>query len=735
MTMVVPFRKEKAIAGDGSVPNHHRVPVLTQMNATECGAACLAMLLSYHGRKTKVSECRPYCGVGRDGVTAQKIKRAAQHFGLITKAYSVKNLEHLNDLPTPSIIHWCFNHFVVLEAFMPDSVQIVDPAVGRRLVSRSEFQKNFTGIILTFAVNSNHKLQSQKRSPIWHRYFRQVLTIPKTYQTLLQILLTSVILQFLGLALPVFTKILIDRVIPFQMTNLMWIIALGFMLLVGTQMVTSYLRTALLIFLQARVDKQLMLGFFNHLLSLPLLFFQNRPAGDLLMRLGSNVTVRELFTAQTLTVVLDGTLVVLYLIILLTIYPWFAVLSLVIGLLQMALMFATKQKAHYLTQEHVLAQSREQSYVVEALNGIATIKASGSEQRALESWQNLFSKQLNLSLLRNRFLTHVDILLNSLRTLSPLLLLWLGVHAVLANVLTVGTMLALTSLAGAFLAPLSSIAGNAQRFFLAATHLERLEDVFEAGPEQDAGKTKSDFSIKGKIALQHVSFSYNSDAAEILHDISVTVQPGQKAAIVGKTGAGKSTLAKLLLGLYPPKKGNILFDDVSLAKLNYRALRNQFGVVLQEPTLFHGSIRQNISFHQPDMPFEAVMEAARLAVIHDEIMQMPMGYETLISEHGDNISGGQRQRLAIARALARQPKVLMFDEATSHLDAVTEQKIAENLSKLACTRIVIAHRLSTIQDADLILVLDNGFIAEQGSHADLLALNGAYVELMQSQLV
>jgi ABC-type bacteriocin/lantibiotic exporter with double-glycine peptidase domain len=320
----------------------------------------------------------------------------------------------------------------------------------------------------------------------------------------------------------------------------------------------------------------------------------------------------------------------------------------------------------------------------------------------------------------------------TVQTFSPLALLWIGSVQVLDGTMSLGTMLALNALAMSILVPLGSLVACGQQWQLAATHLERIADVMETAPEQGPPEGQVTPSLRGRVELRRVGFRFDANGPMILQDVSFIVRQGQKVALVGPSGSGKSTLARLLLGLYPPSSGEILYDGTSAA-LNYRALRRQCGVVLQEPFLFCGSIRDNIAFGDPGVSLESVMDAARLAAIHDEIVQMPMGYETRVPERGIGLSGGQRQRLALARALVHRPTVLVLDEATSHLDAVTESRVDQNLSSLACTRIVIAHRLSTVRTADLILVLDRGRVVERGTHEQLLADGRSYATLVGSQ--
>ncbi len=710
-----------------------RVPVMLQMSEVECGAACLAMVLSYHGRETGISELREVCAVGRDGVTAQSLANVARDCGLRARGYSIEPPD-FKLIPLPAVVHWEFNHFIVVERWTPRSILIIDPASGRRRLTAEEFSAGFTGVVLTFEPGAQFARRRAANRISKLGFLRYMMGTRGVRALLAQILLMSLLLQLLGLALPVFTKVLVDHVIPFQMSSVMTVLGLGMVMWVLTQTVAGYLRASLLVYLQAQLDSRLMLDFFEHLLALPFRFFQQRTSGDLLMRLGSNMVLREALTTQTMSGILDGSLVIMYLAVLLAWTPAFGLLVLGIGMLQVVLLLATTRRVQQVMERDLRAQVESQSYLIEALAGIATLKAAGAEERALEHWSNLFFNQLNVSLERNRLSIIIETGMTMLRTFSPLVLLWFGARRVLDGAMSLGTMLAINALAAAFLTPLSSLLTGGQRLQLVGAHLDRIRDVLEAEPEQDAKSVQHASQLKGKIELRGVNFRYNPSAPLVLKDISLTIEPGQKIALVGRTGSGKSTLAMLLLGLHKPVSGEVFYDGAPLEELNYRTLRSQFGVVLQESFLFSGSIRQNIAFNDPALTLEQVTQAARLAAIHDEITQMPLGYETLIAEGGTALSGGQRQRLSIARALAHTPSILLLDEATSHLDVMTENQVDLNLSKLSCTRIVMAHRLSTIRNANLILVLDQGGIVESGTHAELLAQSGHYAKLIQSQL-
>ncbi|MCG8462949.1 MAG: peptidase domain-containing ABC transporter, partial [Holophagales bacterium] len=542
-------------------------------------------------------------------------------------------------------------------------------------------------------------------------------------------------LQLIGLVFPAITALAVDWILPMGVSDAMGVLALAMGVTLLSKALLSFLRATLLLRLRMRLDSRMMMAFFEHLLSLPFRFFQMRNQGDLLMRLSSNSMIRETLTNQSLSVLLDGSFVVVTWLILFHFASNLAWLVAGLGAAQVLLAAATLRPMQRLMERDLAAKAEEQSYLVETLGGIATLKVAGAEGHAFGRWSDLFLTHMRVSIRRGQIAAMIETVMATLRTASPLVLLWYGVGQVLAGSWTLGSMLAWNAIAANFLSPLGSLVASLQSFQLLGAHLARVGDVLEAEAESHLEPaTPVPERLRGAIEVDGVSFRYHADGPEVLRDIRFSIRPGEKVAIVGATGSGKSTLGLVLLGMLPVEKGEVRFDGVPIEKLGLRYLRRQVGAVLQNPSLWSGSIRGNIGFLRPEMPLEEVVEAARMAAIHDEIAALPMAYETRVAEGGSAISGGQKQRIALARALASKPAILLLDEATSHLDQKTEAIVDRHLGELRCTRIVIAHRLSTVQNADSILVLDNGRLVEQGTHEELMGIEGGtYAEQVRAR--
>jgi ATP-binding cassette, subfamily B, bacterial len=404
-----------------------------------------------------------------------------------------------------------------------------------------------------------------------------------------------------------------------------------------------------------------------------------------------------------------------------------------LALLQVTVLLLARRRNQYLMSESLQVESKSQSYTFELLAGIETLKAAGAERRAAEHWERLFVDQVNVALRRGRLDASVTAVTGTLQLGSPLAILVYGGFQVLNGSISLGTMLVAAALAAGFLEPLATLIETGLKLQLLRSYMERISDVLDAPREQEGQKVTTAHRLFGRVRAEGVSFSYGPLAPVVVQDVSLEVQPGQQVGIAGRSGSGKSTLARLLLGMYAPTSGRILFDGSDLAELELTSLRTQIGIVTQRPYLFGATIRQNIALSNPGMPHERVIQAAKLACIHDDIVAMPMGYDTPLVDGGASLSGGQQQRIALARALAHRPTILLLDEATSDLDSVTERMVHHNIGTLGCTRIVIAHRLSTIVDADLILVMEGGRIVQRGTHDELITLPGAYREQVVAQ--
>ncbi|HLE85539.1 MAG TPA: peptidase domain-containing ABC transporter, partial [Thermoanaerobaculia bacterium] len=547
----------------GARSRRRRIHYVPQAAVADCGAACLAMSLGCHGKTVSLADVRRITGSARHGLDAATLVRAAEHFGLRGRGVQIREPEELALLDPGTILHWGFNHFVVLEWVERDGAWILDPGSGRRFVRRAELDRSLTGVAVTLEPGSGFE-PGGRRSSLLGRYLRRVL---RHQGTLGRVLLASLLLQVSALALPIATGVLVDRVIPGTDHGLFWILAAGAAVFAGFTLAVNLVRARLLLALRTRLDAHLSLDFLEHLVRLPFSFFQQRSSGDLLMRLRSNATIREILTSSVLSGALDGLMVVSYLALLLVADVRLGLLVAGLGAVRVAILLGAMRRRRRLTSETLEAQAASQSYQVQMLAGIEALKACGAERRAVDTWSNLFARELNAAVARDRLDALVASLLSGLALASPLAVLLYGAARVMAGDLTLGIMLSFAALAAGFLAPLSTLVNNAAQFQLLGTYLERLDDVLSTPAEPDGMERPRPESFAGRIELEEVSFRYGPLVPPALDAVSVAVEPGELLAVVGSSGSGKSTFAGVVAGLLEPEAGTVSYDGRRLAEL------------------------------------------------------------------------------------------------------------------------------------------------------------------------
>ena len=710
-----------------------RVPFIRQLSDAECGPACLAMVLSHHGRATSVAELREQVVAGRDGVTAGALLRVADAEGLIGRGVEV-SATALPEISVPAILHWRGCHYVVLEGMKGGQARIVDPAFGRRTVSPPELSENFSGTAMEFRPGDAFRPRAADRWAKTLGILGALFREAQHRQLLAAAIVLSGVLQCFALAVPALTAWIVDGT-GLTLTGVsVPAIAAAVCALVLGRTAIGYVRSIAGARLQRALDAQVSVAFFEHLLKLPFSFFQQRSTGDLLLRLSSLGAIRDAFTTQLQTLCLDVPTAVLYLALLVAVSPLLALVAVGAAAVQTLLIAYAAHRQQDIAARMLTARSNEQGCTVEILSGITFVKASAAERRMVARWRSVFDRQLEVGYEYARFSARLEAVLGSLRFGTPLVALIVGTMEVQRGRMTMGVMLAAASLVGLFVQPVLTLLQSMQTLQLVLAYVDRVADVLDTAPERSGGvaltepRTPRSSRLRSRhgigrgraIECRNVGFGFAHVGDDRLSDVSFRIDPGRKLAIIGPTGSGKSTLVKVLLGLWSPTTGAVLHDDVDLREIDLTALRSRSGVVLQEPDIFGGTIRENIAMRRPDASMDEIRAAARMACLEAEVLAMPLRYETSVGDRGTALSGGQRQRLALARALIDAPDLLILDEATNHLDVHTEAKVDAVVAELGCTRIVVSHRLSAVENADWVILLDAGRITAQGEPKEVL---------------
>lgn len=711
----------------------HSYPFIQQQSSSDCGAACLAMISQYWGKRLSLYSLRNLAQVDRTGASLEGLTVAAQTLGydVLPVRGSLQKLESHNN---PWIAHWQGNHYVVVWQIKGDRILISDPAVGRKWLSRQQFASNWTGYgLLLDPTESFQALKSEKFSlgrygqTLWH------------YRTLLrQIILASLLVQVFGLATPVFTQVILDQVMPVKDLSNLHIFAFSFLCLGIWRTVLTAQHQHLLDYFATRIDLNLIGGFINYTLQLPLQFFASRQVEDIISRVQENRKLQVFISRRAIAAVVDILMVLTYL-GLMTYYSWqltLLVLSWIIPVVILTVVASPylKQASREIFQE----SARQHSSMVEIMTGVATLKTTTAERPLQKYWEERFLKMLKARLRGQKLAHRLQVARNLINHVGSTLVLWFGATLVIGGQMSLGQFVAFNLLMGSITNPVLALVGLWDEFQEVLISVERLNDVYAAVPEGSSQTTLLVMPpIRGEIRFENVSFRYNSfQERNALQNISFGVKPQQTIGIIGQSGSGKSTLANLLAGLYRPDQGRILIDGHDVAGVSPQSLRSQVGLVAQESFLFSGTILENITLHDQELSLIQAIAAAKLTGAHDFIQALPLGYDTQVGERGFMLSGGQRQKIAIARALVRNPKILILDEATSGLDAESERRFQQNLAQISQERttFIVSHRLATVRDADHIFVLDQGMVIEHGTHQELMAIAGLYHHLAQLQL-
>lgn len=709
----------------------NNVPVIMQMEAAECGAASLSMVLAYYGRWITLEKAREDCGVSRDGSKMVNILKAARGYGMDADAWScsLESLQTNDELP--SILYWEFNHFVVLCGFKGKYAYINDPARGAVRVTLEELDRSFTGIVLRMKPTEAFERGGEPKSTLAFAKER----LRGMTSALVFVALCCAVVSLTALIYSSVSSVFLDHILSGESPDWLPAIVSIMSAIVVMQLVTSLARAYYINRVRGKFAVVSSSRFMWHMLHLPVGFYQQRSVGDLQQRQSSNEDIASALVEQLAPAIINALLLVVYLVVMLA-YSWKLTLVALISvtLNAVAAYFASKTRLN-LTRQKVRDTSMYVAATMGGIESIETIKASGAERGYFERWAGYQAVLGDADARFSKVNVTFGVVPQFLAQLGNICILLLGTFLIMTGELTAGMLLAFQGLFFNFLAPVNQIVGLGQQIQEIRSDMERIEDVLEYPADVPEDKVRSGevtTKLKGAVELDHVSFGYSPLEPPLIKDFSLSVRPGQWVALVGVSGSGKSTIAKLVSGLCEPWEGQIRFDGVPLREIEPDLLRGSLAVVDQDIVVFEDTIDQNIRLWDRSIKDYEVIMAARDADIHEDILAREARYNGRIMQRGQNFSGGQLQRLEIARALASEPTVLVLDEATSALDARTEAHVVEAIRNREITCIVVAHRLSTIRDCDEIIVLENGGVVERGTHGELLSMGGAYARLIQS---
>jgi subfamily B ATP-binding cassette protein HlyB/CyaB len=691
----------------------------------------LVAVAKYYGIPAEYEQIKRAYVVRPEGMDSLTLLRAARDLGLKGREFSLKP-EQLGGIPYPAIAAMSENRFVLLLRKEEDQLILYDPASGRTLtIPQAQFASRWTGTVILVARRFTLERVKQKFGLIW--FAPQVL---RYKNQLVWVLGLSLLLQLLGLATPLFTQVIIDKVLVHRSLNTLDIMILGMLVLNSFSVWITALRSYLFTHTTSKIDAVLSSQLFRHVTSLPLSYFDKWQAGDVVSRLGELEKIRSFMTGVGLTIVLDIVFAVVYIVIMFMYSSYLSVIVLMALPIYLILQLIVTPIFRRLLNQLFLIGAENQSFLIEAVNGVETVKSTSVENQFVQKYEQILARLVKTAFTTANVANVAGGIAGFIQQLFTLLVLWIGAYLVIDGKISVGELIAFQMLSSQVITPILRLINMWQAFQQTRVSIERLGDVMNAEAEPAFNPNRTSLpSVQGEIVFERVSFKYREEGAEVLRAVSFHIQPGMRVGVVGRSGSGKSTVTKLMQRLYVPNFGRVLIDGVDLAQVEPSWLRRQIGVVLQESFLFNGTISYNIGIADPGAARERIESVAAIAGVTKFLSDLPEGLDTPVGERGGRLSGGQRQRVAIARALLTDPRVLIFDEATSALDVESELSIMENLDAIAAgrTMILIAHRLSTVRYCDKILVMDKGQVVEEGTHEELMDRKGMYYYLQEQQ--
>ena len=711
-----------------------RVPVVMQMEALECGAAALTMILAYYDKWIPLEQVRSDCGVSRDGSNARNILIAARSYGLKAQGYRFEPEELRSEGQFPCIVHWDFNHFVVCCGFKGNKVVINDPARGALTLSMEEFDRSFTGVCLMFEPTDKFEPGGKPKSVIAFARERLKGAVP----AIVFIVLTTLISSLMGVINPAFTRVFYDRLLTGKNPDWFAPFIIAMSIIAALQLITATADALTQLKIKGKMSVIGSTSFLWRVLHMPMEFFSQRMAGDIQQRQNDNASIANTLIGTLAPLVLQAGMMVFYLVVMMR-YSWqLTIVGIASIIIDSLVSRFISQKRINVTRVQMRDMGKLSSATIAGIEMIETIKSSGTENGYFERWSgfqaSVNTQNTSFSKLNN-MLGMIPVIVNEL---SQTTIMLMGIWFVMCGKFTIGKVTAFMLYLTSFIAPASSLISAGQTIQEMTTKMERVDDVMkyptDPNCEERENEKEGEYSkLNGEIELKNVTFGYSKLAPPLIENFSMKLKPGSRVAFVGTSGCGKSTLSKLISGLYQPWSGEILYGGKRREEIDRSVFTGSLAVVDQDIILFEDTIANNIKMWDKTIEdFEMIM-AARDAKLHDDIMMRDGGYQYVITEGGKDFSGGQRQRMEIARVLAQDPTIIIMDEATSALDARTEYEVVNAIKDRGITCIVIAHRLSTIRDCDEIIVLDHGKVAERGTHSELMALNGMYAQLVTSE--